>query len=266
MAVPVYPVAHMAGVSADPECWPLTGDDIDNTYCEYCGASCYDSRWAAGIKPYERFYRLMVLIPGATVFICQGCLWRDQELINEIMVRVFALLSGRTNQPLEHSLLLARQQAAVAMTLNKQISLRAKSRAIHMIGYHESIRTGLQQLLVPRPRILPARIAGHGTDKDGNTFIYFMRSLKSGLIKIGRSVNPRHRKSTLEHELDDQLEIIHTIKGPPRLEIELHKRFRLFRSLHPALKHKREWFEPSAELIQFIDEQLQKLKDEGRAA
>ncbi len=80
--------------------------------------------------------------------------------------------------------------------------------------------------------------------------VYFVQARHLGLIKIGFSGNPQKRLNSLKTGSPDELNILKVIKGSPRLEAELHRRF-------ASDRVRGEWFKPSAALLSFI----QTLKD-----
>ena len=80
----------------------------------------------------------------------------------------------------------------------------------------------------------------------GETFVYFIESETSGLVKIGKSVNPASRFSAIRTMSPDKLVLIGAIPESEHSESELHTKFAHLR------KHG-EWFEDCAELREFLE-------------
>lgn len=78
------------------------------------------------------------------------------------------------------------------------------------------------------------------------SWVYFIKSKKSGLIKIGRSINPDKRFNAIRTMSPDELVLLGSIPEKVMTESELHKKFSHLR------KHG-EWFEGDDELWDFID-------------
>lgn len=76
--------------------------------------------------------------------------------------------------------------------------------------------------------------------------VYFVQARHLGLIKIGFSGNPQKRLRSLKTGSPDELSILKVIKGSPRLEAELHRRF-------VSDRVRGEWFKPSPALLSFIE-------------
>lgn len=76
-------------------------------------------------------------------------------------------------------------------------------------------------------------------------YVYFIQA-PNGLVKIGKSNNPKQRLKNLQHMSPVRLEMKRTIRGGLYLEHALHKYFKHLR------KHG-EWFKPDYELKQFIN-------------
>jgi len=55
-------------------------------------------------------------------------------------------------------------------------------------------------------------------------FVYLMRNNRSGYYKIGRSVNPKFRESTLQAQ-EPNVELLDTCIAPKELERELHQQY-----------------------------------------
>jgi hypothetical protein len=75
-------------------------------------------------------------------------------------------------------------------------------------------------------------------------FIYF--ALCGDKIKIGFAVDPKRRVAHLQGGSPDRLELLATIPGSPRLERQLHHRFK-------GLRHSGEWFRQGPNLLEFIE-------------
>ena len=76
--------------------------------------------------------------------------------------------------------------------------------------------------------------------------IYFIQDLKTGLVKIGKSNNPKLRLKTLQTGSSSELKVIKTIPGGIYLEQIIHKYF-------SHLRKKGEWFILDSELRAFIN-------------
>ncbi len=74
--------------------------------------------------------------------------------------------------------------------------------------------------------------------------VYFIRA-DNGLIKIGKSNNPKERLKALQAGSPLKLRIVKTIPGGMNLEQKLHKYF-------DHLRQYGEWFKPNKELKEFI--------------
>lgn len=84
------------------------------------------------------------------------------------------------------------------------------------------------------------------------TFLYLFRSRKTGLIKIGISINLVRRKRDLERELEDTLDILF-YKSSSRLEeTNIHYQFKQYRAIHPNHLSSREWFNLDNRQIELI--------------
>lgn len=73
--------------------------------------------------------------------------------------------------------------------------------------------------------------------------IYFIQDVNGGPIKIGYSTNVKERIDSLNYP--GTLRVLALIDGDMAYEKQLHTRF-------AAYRHKREWFEPADELLEFI--------------
>ena len=88
--------------------------------------------------------------------------------------------------------------------------------------------------------------------------VYFMQR-EDLLIKIGFSHDASKRSKQLMGANACDLKILLTMDGGQPLETELHKRFKID-------NHHGEWFRPSLELMNFINENIAKDKVNERAA
>src|ERR1700744_4061844 len=77
--------------------------------------------------------------------------------------------------------------------------------------------------------------------------VYFLRR-NDGVIKIGHSINPETRRKQLESAWRCDLELVVAIPGGRDAEQEIHEQFDASR-----IDPRQEWFEPSAELVAYID-------------
>jgi excisionase family DNA binding protein len=84
-------------------------------------------------------------------------------------------------------------------------------------------------------------------------YIYFLEHpVPGGLIKIGRSKNPEKRVAYFQAHSPVPLSLLFFMEGDAKLESKLHRRFSEFR------RHG-DWFEPSGEILKFIEEQREAL-------
>lgn len=88
-----------------------------------------------------------------------------------------------------------------------------------------------------------------GQDLGHGSHVYFIESETTGLIKIGRSVNPSSRFNAIRTMSPDKLVLLGSVPEAVCSESELHKRF---------AKHRKhgEWFESSPEIRELIEEIL----------
>lgn len=77
-------------------------------------------------------------------------------------------------------------------------------------------------------------------------FVYFIRGVEGGPIKIGRASSPAMRLAQLQAMSPIQLEIIGLCRGGSIEENHLHRKF------EPQRQHG-EWFEPCDELLALIE-------------
>ncbi len=79
--------------------------------------------------------------------------------------------------------------------------------------------------------------------------IYFIRRPSDGLIKIGFTDNPHTRFSALRQKHGRDIVLLGLIEGDYNTEQEMHTRFGQYR-VDPIA----EWFTPSQEMLDFIDD------------
>lgn len=84
------------------------------------------------------------------------------------------------------------------------------------------------------------------SEEPAKSWVYFIESKETGLIKIGRSISPDKRFNAIRTMSPDELNLLGTIPEEMVTEAELHKKFSHLR------KHG-EWFEGAGELHSFID-------------
>jgi len=75
--------------------------------------------------------------------------------------------------------------------------------------------------------------------------VYFIKDIKTGLVKIGKSVNPISRLKTLQTGSSNELQLIKVIPGGIYVEQILHKYF-------SHIRQRGEWFKPDYEMNQFL--------------
>lgn len=82
-----------------------------------------------------------------------------------------------------------------------------------------------------------------------STYVYFVRAVTLGLIKIGRATDPEQRFSGLQTGSPDKLELLGVVRSDDaeQLEGHLHARF------SEARRHG-EWFEPAPALLAYVEE------------
>jgi hypothetical protein len=90
----------------------------------------------------------------------------------------------------------------------------------------------------------------------GHKWVYFIRDLETGLIKIGCSQDVQKRLLQVHYEISHPLELLGYIPGSHTIEQRLHQRFSRQRrnGLKPSgAGHTRwEWFEPSPEMMEYL--------------
>jgi hypothetical protein len=101
--------------------------------------------------------------------------------------------------------------------------------------YKESLPSRIQETVEREWEQLPLPIS----------YVYFIQGVNGGPIKIGHSANPQRRLKDLR--TSQPLRILATMMGGRKKENELHRLFSSSRT-HG------EWFEPTRELLSFIDE------------
>jgi len=103
----------------------------------------------------------------------------------------------------------------------------------------------LKRKRAPRPR------------KAGVRYVYFVRCLTLGHVKIGSSTTPYVRFLNIKTACPDEVELLGVIAdaGKPSLEGMLHRRFH-------ALRLRGEWFAGSDELLAFIAEHAEPARAE----
>lgn len=78
-------------------------------------------------------------------------------------------------------------------------------------------------------------------------FIYFIRAISGGPVKIGIATNPWKRLDALQDGSPEVLEILHYFHGAELAdEKSLHARF-------AHLNYRGEWFHPAPELLAYIE-------------
>lgn len=82
-------------------------------------------------------------------------------------------------------------------------------------------------------------------------FIYFVRGLVTGHVKIGMSLNPRSRFQKIATDCSEPVEMMRTFwsEKPSAVESDLRRRF------SSAQSHG-EWYRPSAALMDYIENAL----------
>lgn len=84
-------------------------------------------------------------------------------------------------------------------------------------------------------------------EEPAKSWVYFIESKETGLIKIGKSISPDKRFNAIRTMSPDELVLLGAMPEDVVTEHELHKKFSHLR------KHG-EWFEGAGELHNFIDE------------
>lgn len=89
------------------------------------------------------------------------------------------------------------------------------------------------------------------TKLNKSSWVYFIESEGSSLVKIGYSISPEKRLKELQTSSPETLVMLGTIPGGKSKEIELHKKF---------AKHRErgEWFHKVPELAKFIERETTK--------
>lgn len=112
------------------------------------------------------------------------------------------------------------------------------------LGLCELYRDGLAPRLRPCVWWLSRDPATTGTPR---SFVYLVRAGMDGPFKIGRSTNVPDRVATLQTANHTSLRLVAQLPGGVEVERLLHRRFAPNR-LHG------EWFEPSPDLVAFVEE------------
>lgn len=94
------------------------------------------------------------------------------------------------------------------------------------------------------------------SDDRGEGFVYFVLAKKLNLVKIGTSIDPYKRFSSLESASPDSLEMIAIIPGGSKEEQNLHKKFF-------DLRDHLEWFRYEEPLVDFIKQLNSMFTKEG---
>lgn len=86
-----------------------------------------------------------------------------------------------------------------------------------------------------------------GSSKSDLGHVYFLQGESGGPIKIGTSRNIKGRLRTHQSSNPTALRVLATIKGGRETESDIHRMFAKYQV-------KREWFEPSPEILAYINE------------
>lgn len=86
-----------------------------------------------------------------------------------------------------------------------------------------------------------------GNKKRKKRQVYFIQDIGTGRIKIGITKNITERFNKISNYNAGKLILLLAIEGFKKKEIDLHKKFKQY-------KHHGEWFEPSKELLDYIEE------------
>lgn len=94
----------------------------------------------------------------------------------------------------------------------------------------------------------PTREQSEYYDYTGDTinYVYFIRSQKTGLIKIGTSGDVNERITNIAFVNKTRIDFLAAIEGSYTLERKLHRRF-------DKSRVEGEWFNPSNELMEYIE-------------
>lgn len=77
------------------------------------------------------------------------------------------------------------------------------------------------------------------------SYVYFIRGLKTGLIKVGTSTNPERRVSRMQTGSGERLQIIHKLPGSYEQEAAFHVQF-------ADSRDRGEWFREDGELAKYL--------------
>ena len=89
-----------------------------------------------------------------------------------------------------------------------------------VVLFHAGLSTGFFEAPLPESRPLPTKRVRE--PKSG--FVYVMRNRRNGLFKIGFSINPRYRETTLQSE-EPEVELVTSHRGTLENEKEFHLLF-----------------------------------------
>lgn len=237
--------------------WGLGGELSPDVTCSWCGGLVYNPEWGEGDGITGTDYarkRIWLEKTDDYLYICNDCLENDVQVSKEMQDKAIELLA----QPIPKASDIARSRELILMSrvLLWDIEGRvAESRA----GRRERIRSEVSKTtLMPfyAPPVSTKRVGkpgryGRARGKRTN-YVYLMRSKSTGLIKIGQSVKPKARRSQIQCEVGDKLEILKVIPDEEGgLESKLHHRFADLRTKHPGSERGREWFMPGDDLLDF---------------
>ncbi len=93
---------------------------------------------------------------------------------------------------------------------------------------------------------------------EGKNFIYLMHNNRNNLIKIGKSINPRHREKTLQAE-EPEITMIAVWEASGALERYLHR-------LYKDKRLRGEWFQLSYNELLNVKQQAEEYLNENRPA
>ena len=223
----------------DAGSYALGGDEQDAT-CVWCGGLVYKPEW--GVRSDDDWHitdyaRLRVWSPEGdiVVYLCDTCL-KAEGVITAMQDEIVALLAGI---PTGSSMARARRLALMVR------GLLPRQRPAEGRG---------EPPAPPRQweKRLRRRVAAYRSPPERPKYVYLMRSKSTGLIKIGQSVEPKARRSQIQCEVGDKLEILKVIPDEEGgLESKLHHRFADLRTKHPGSERGREWFMPGDDLLDF---------------
>jgi len=233
--------------------YALGGDEPDAA-CSWCGALLYDLSGPVVSRspdaPMHRRLSIYLEQTGDRLYLCEACLDNDVQVAAAMQDEAIGRLA--TLRPTGSAVERARELMLLSRALLGDIAARV-----------EETRQERRERIIRETRDV-ARWRAAWRDKTGRqappavpvkprpTNVYLMRSKTTGFIKIGQSVKPKQRRTQLQSELDDKLEILRVIPDEVGgLESKLHHRFRHLRTVHPNSPRGREWFAPDDELLGF---------------